>query len=517
MKSVASRRVLACLAVGVLFLTAACTSAVNQAAQTAVSGPPAAGGTLVIANSTDAQPGSFMSPALGNVLTEYAVFETLTLIDPNTGQPQGVLAKSWKMAPDGRSMSVQLLDDVTFHSGRKMTSADVIYSLRQMQNPAVSPQGQFIASQISGMKANGDYEVDLTFKRPLPNIFDLFEIMPIVNKDTFGQISSGKVVDGTGRFMWKSWTPGDKIVLQKYDNYRDAKDTHLDTIEIDTITDPTAELAAIRSGRVQYAVGLSPLDARTLGQQSGYALVQSGGSALPLAFDVTKAPFNNKAVRQAVEYAIDRSRVVQQVEGRLGDATDLPWKTSTPGYNTSLAGTYTYQPGKARQMLAAAGVKAGTSFNVVVPNFPESVEMFQIIKNDLAAVGLNATAQVISSTDYDQRIANGNLGAPAFLMRNGNGFSPASAVEARPELRATGNVEHFQSAEYTGLAQALTTAVSPGQQEKALSAYDAYFLNQAFAVPVIVRKTLSVRASTVGGITTTQQGFLNVSTAYLAK
>jgi len=78
-------------------------------------------------------------------------------------------------------------------------------------------------------------------------------------------------------------------------------------------------------------------------------------------------------------------------------------------------------------------------------------------------------------------------------------------------------VEHFQSAEYTGLAQALTTAVSPGQQEKALSAYDAYFLNQAFAVPVIVRKTLSVRASTVGGITTTQQGFLNVSTAYLAK
>jgi peptide/nickel transport system substrate-binding protein len=516
MKSVASRRVLACLAVSGLFLTAAC-SAATQTTNASAAGPPQSGGTLVVAQSVDATPGQFLSPSLGNILTEYAVFETLTRISTTTGEPYGVIAQSWKLSPDGKSMSIQLRHGVTFHSGQTLTSADVLYTLRQAQNPGVSPQGAPLASQISGMTANGDYEVNLTFKRPMPNIFDLFEITPIVNPATFGQISAGKVVDGTGPYVWKSWVPGSEIVLQKYGNYRDAKDIHLDTIDIDVITDPTAELDAIKSGRVQYAVGLASLDASTLAKQPGYALLQTGGAELATCFDTATAPFDNQAVRQAVQYAIDRQRIVAQVEGGLADATDLPWHTSTPGYDTSQSSQYTYQPGKAKQLLASAGIKSGTSFNLVTLDTPELAGIAQVIKYNLAAIGLNANVQALAQTSYNQREANGNMGAPAFLLQTSQGFSPATQVEITPQLRASSNLENFQNAQYTSLVNALTSAVSPSQQQQALTNYDAYSLNQAFCVPEVTRQTPSVRTTTVNGITATAYGFLDLATAYLVK
>ena len=507
-----------CAAATAILCSAACTAATHTAgsASSGTAGPVRDGGTLVVGQTSDANPGSLLKTSIGNILSEYAVLESLTLIDLKTGRPNGVLAKSFTLAPDAKSIDITLRDDVTFHSGRKLTADDVIFTLKKVQDPATGAANQAIASKISGIQAKGDYELALTFSQPLPNVFDLFETMPVLNKDTYADYAAGKVVDGTGRFEWKSWTPGGQIVLTKYANYRDAKNTHLDKIEIDVINDPTAMVSAIRSGRVQYGVGTAALDARSLSQQSGFSLVTSGGSAIPLAFDVTRAPFNNKTVRQALEYAIDRNRIVQQVEGGQALAADIPWKTSTVGYDETQAKQYTYQPDKAKQMLAQAGVTSA-SFDVVTLNTPEATGIFQIVKNNLAAVGFNAKAVPLSATDYDQRIANRNMGAPAVLMMNSNGLSPASAVVSRPELVASNNVTHFQSPEYTSLVQEVTSAGTTAEQEKALHDYNAYFLDQAFAVPLTVRPTMTVRSNTVGGITSTQAGFLQLGQAWLSK
>lgn len=512
------RRRLAAGAAGAAVLASAACSAAQQGSvgHAASAGPVHDGGTLVVAQTSDADPGSFLKTSIGNILSEYAVLETLTRIDTRTGKPQGVLASSWTLAKDGKSMDIKLRPGVTFHSGRELTVDDVIFTLKKVQDPKTGAANQAIAGQISGMTAKNDHELVLTFKKPLPNIFDLFETMPILNKDTYGDYAAGKNVDGTGRFAWKSWTPGGKIVLTRYAKYRDAKDTHLGTIEIDIIKDPTAMTAAVRSGRVQYGVGMAALDTRSLSEQPGYALVTSGGSAIPLAFDVTKPPFDDKRVRQAIQYAIDRDRIVRQVEGGQAQATSLPWRTSTPGYDATQAKRYTYQPAKAKQLLAQAGVKKA-SFDMVVLNRPESTGIFQIVKNNLAAVGLTAKPVILAAADYDGRIAKGDMGTPAFLMLASNGLSPASAVVNRPELLPKGNPEHFQSPEYTRLVTAVTDASTDAGQQKALKDYDAYFTDQAFAVPLITRPTFTVRTNTVNGIGSTQMGFLDVSRAWLSK
>ncbi|EFL22160.1 putative ABC peptide transporter, substrate-binding component [Streptomyces himastatinicus ATCC 53653] len=512
-------RLIAAAASVALLTTAACSAATDSGpggGKDTAAGPVRDGGTLTVAQASDADPGSFLKTSVGNILSEYTVLETLTLMDAKTGKPKGVLAKSWKLAPDAKSIDITLRDDVTFHSGRKLTARDVIFTLKKVRDPATGAAGQAIAQQITSMKAEGDHELKLTFSKPTPNVFDLFETAPILNPATYDDYAAGKNVDGTGRFVWKSWTPGGRIALTKYAKYRDAKNTHLDKINIQVINDPTAIVSAIRSGRVQYGVGAAALDARSLSKQPGYALLSSGGSAIPFSMDVTKAPFDKKEVRQAVQYAIDRRRIVQQVEGGHADATSLPWKKNAVGYDAGQAKHYGYQPDKAKKLLAKAGVK-GATFKVVTLNTPEATSIFQIVKNNLAAVGLNAKPEVLSATEYDGRIAKRDMGAPAVQMMNSNALLPASAVTSRPEFVPNDNLLHVKSPAYTKLVKNVSDASTPAAQKKALHAYNAYFLDQAFAVPLITRPTLTVRSTSVGGIAPTQTGFLNLGQAWLSE
>jgi peptide/nickel transport system substrate-binding protein len=366
------------------------------------------------------------------------------------------------------------------------------------------------------VQAMSDTELALTFAKPLPNIFDLFETLPILNKDAYADYAAGKKVDGTGRFEWKSYTPGGKIELTKYAKYRDAANTHLDAIEISMIKDPTALVSAIRSGRAQYAVGVPPVDARSLGEQQGFALVSSGGAAFPFALNVTKPPFDNKSVRQAVQYAIDRDRIVQQVEGGKAQAASLPWRPSTVGYDAKQSGHYTYDQAKAKQLLADAGVKPGTTFDVTVGDAPEALAIFQIVKNNLAAVGLNANPAITNIPDYEQKLATRSFTTAAVLMQASNGPSPASAMVSRPELVADNNVSKFATPEYTKLTQAVTNASVKADQEKALRDFNAYFVDEAFAVPLMIRPTLTIRTSSLNNILPTQMGFLNLGQSWLS-
>ncbi|TCC28966.1 ABC transporter substrate-binding protein [Kribbella speibonae] len=509
-------------AAAVMLAGAACSAATQntgqntgQAAATAA-GPAQNGGTLVVAQAYDPDPASFLKTAVGNIVTEYAVFETLTLIDAQTGEPKGVLAKSWKLAPDGKSMTVQLRDDVTFHSGRKLTAADVAFTVDKAKEPAVGAANQKIAAQISAVQVKSDTELSLTFANPLPAIFDLFETMPILNKDTYADYAAGQKVDGTGRFEWKSFTPGGKVELTKYAKYRDAVNTHLDAIEVNIVKDPTALVSAIKSGRAQYAVGVAPVDARSLGTQQGFALLSSGGAAFHLGLNVTKPPFDNKSVRQAVQYAIDRNRIVQQAEGGKATAASLPWRPSTVGYDSAQSGHYTYDPAKAKQMLTDAGVKPGTTFDVATADGPESLAIFQIVKNNLAAVGLEAKPVTMNVPDYQQKLAARTFPTAAVLMQASNGASPATAMVSRPELSAEQNITFFKTPEYSALSRTVTNASTKAAQEKALKEFDDYFLDQAFAVALITRPTLTVRSSSLNNIVATQMGFLNLGQSWLS-
>ncbi|AZS35713.1 Glutathione-binding protein GsiB [Microbacterium lemovicicum] len=496
--------------IAALSLLAACSG--GGGGDTGGTGEAVEGKTLVAAQPVDLAPSSFLKTTFGNILAEYAVFETLTLISPESGEPEGVLASSWEIAPDQLSMDITLRDDVTFHSGKKFTADDVIFTLEKVQDPAEGAANEVIAANISAMDKISDTELKLTFAQPEVSMFDLFESMPIVNSESYADNAAGEVVDGTGRFSWDKWTPGSTLELKKYDGYRDAANTTLAGIEVQVIADASAMLSAVRSGSVQYAIGIPASDSTVLAQDPAFALVKTGGSSESLAFDVTQAPFDKPEVRQAIAYAIDRDRINDQVYGGQSRPTDLFWKEASPGYDEEQSNLYGYDMDKAAQLLASAGV-SNTSFDLLAVNDPATLGAFQIIQNSLAELGLNATVTAVDSADYDQRKASGQMGAPVYLIGATESQSPGATLQTRVELRAEDNLTGFSSPEYTSLIQDVTTATDPEVIREALRAYNEYFLDQAFVLPIVQSQNISVRSSDVDGIGGTQAGFIRLDTA----
>ncbi|GHJ40956.1 hypothetical protein Sm713_65650 [Streptomyces sp. TS71-3] len=214
-----------------------------------------------------------------------------------------------------------------------MTAEDVVHSLQQVSKPANASQLASLAAQFTRITASGPLEVAITLAKPLgAALFDVFEMTPIVDREGADGLRDGSRVIGTGPFRWGRWRPGVQLSLERNPHYREPGRPYIDRVEIPVITDPTALLSALRSGRAHIAQGLAALDIEALRGDRRYRAVDTkGGILMPLGLDVTQAPFDDRRVRQAVGLAIDRDRLLAQVLAGQGTATDLWWGGQEPG------------------------------------------------------------------------------------------------------------------------------------------------------------------------------------------
>lgn len=502
--------------VGLLLTTivlSGCTSALNKpSSQTS---GPIRGGTLAVAVTPDAQPGAVLGGYESNWPWLSNVFETLVRLDPKTREPKPLLATKWKVASDGLSIAITLRDDVTFQTGRKMTADDVKFSLEKAAQPASLSIVGFIARQFTAINVTSPTTLTITFAKPLSNVFDFFSQTSIIDKETFAGLASGSQVIGTGPYKFTNWKPGASYTLQRYTGYRDKSAANFDTIRYDVITNSTAEIAAVRSGRDQIAYGLATTDTQGFANNKQYRVMGRGGTIFPMGMNVTVAPFNNKEVRQAVGYAIDRQRINQQVFQGTGTVTDLFWGPNDPGYSKKLADQYTYDPAKAKKMIQDAGA-AGTQVPVVYMSTPIMNSVYQIFANNLTAIGLKPSAVPLDSPTFISRQIKGDLG-PMFLGTHGQvGRAPSTLIDSLPTLRK-GNPSQFWSSEYEQLRNNLLAATSTKASADALQALSAYMLDQAFVMAILQAPKQIVVSSKVQGLQFGPSGELYAEHAYLTK
>lgn len=467
------------------------SSAMAQDAITVVQGP-------------DAQPRNLLPTRGGNLPWIKNVFETLTLRD-ETGEPQPLLATSWTLADDGLSITIQLRDDVTFHTGRAMTAEDVKFTFETVAAPETAAQTGFIAREFSAIEVLSDTELTITFTQPLPSLYDLFEETPIIDQETYANREDGSQVVGTGPYTFASWTPGAEIVLQRYDGYRDANAAQIETINHAIIRDPTAILAALRSGRAQIAFNLVPRIAQTLSRDANYVIEPGGGAIFPLGLNVTQAPFDNVDVRRAVGFAIDRERINDQVFAGVGTPTPLFWNETDAQGLDALANAYPYDPDTAREMIEAAGA-TGAAIKIIVPSIPPNVATAEIVQNNLTAVGFEVEVEVLDVPTYDRRQVAGDLDQSFILIHGLVGYGAETLLSAAPSLRE-GNPSQFWTPEYEQLRADLNAATGDGRTA-ALEALTQYMIDEAFNLAVVQSANLTVISTRVDNVVLSRRGHL---------
>jgi peptide/nickel transport system substrate-binding protein len=340
---------------------------------------------------TSLDPTADATASIDGMLTQN-VFESLTTVN-EAGEVLPQLAQSWSVSDDGLTYTFKLVQGATFHDGTAFDAEDVKFSFdRAMAEDSVNPsKGIFKSIESVSVVDPGTVEIKLSRK----DAFFLFNMAQgdasIVAPESVDTNNATPV--GTGAFKYDSWTRGDKLVLTKNADHRDAGSVSLDRVEFKFISDAAAASAALLSEEIDAFPGFPApeLLPQFEADPRFNVVVGSTEGEVILAMNNSKPPFNDIRVRRAISYAIDRDEII---DGAMyGQAVPIGsfYPPHGPAY-VDLTGTYPHDTAKAKAMFEEAGV-AGTTMTLRVPPFPYATRSAEIIQAQLAEAGIDAKVE----------------------------------------------------------------------------------------------------------------------------
>ncbi|MGQ0569912.1 MAG: ABC transporter substrate-binding protein [Armatimonadota bacterium] len=403
---------------------AAVAIAVVSLAGTAVG--QARGGTLKILIIVDSETG--MDPhkrltASTEIMLE-TMHETLVEFESATGEFKPDLAESWQISQDGRTYTFKIRRGVRFHNGREMTATDVKYSFERILNPATGSPRRLAFSPIDRIEAPDATTVVFSLKAPFaPFLANMAHIgTAIVPREAVeaggGDLSRNSV--GVGPFAFKEWVRDNYLRVERNPTYWRRGLPYLDGIEFRFNSDPNARFAAFRSGQVNFLYKIDKPFVRALQNNDLYTVVGGQSSTYAyLYFNITRPPFNDVRVRQAVSWAMDRDAI--RANALLKFGVSLPSGFLPPDHWGALRESiYGKQDlDRARQLLSEAGFRGGRYNITVVTITPPNVRAAETLQQQLRPLGFDIEVRVLEpapmlraafSADFDMLILHGNFG-----------------------------------------------------------------------------------------------------------
>ena len=325
------------------------------------------------------------------------------------------LAQSWSASRNGLDWTFNLRQGVLFHNGREATAEDVVYSLSRLLDPVVgSPRSWFLdkvkgASEfrsgaiqhLEGIKALDRYTVQIALSEPFAPFISILGLphTSVIPREEVERLQAGfaSAPVGTGAFRFVRWEQGREIVLEGNERYfrgRPALDRVRFVIFPGNVQNEM--LQAFQRGDLEESP-IPPRSRRQLLDAGQYRVVRKPLLSIRLlGFNIEQPPFDQRQVRQAFNYAIDKVRMNQEIQDdRYGVAQGI-LPPGMPGYNPEVHG-YSYQPHQAEELLAQAGHQDGKGLApVTLATSVKSEEVRQesrFVQQYLAAVGVQVDLQ----------------------------------------------------------------------------------------------------------------------------
>lgn len=510
-----SRRTLLGAGLGVAAMAAlsACGRSAVQEGAAGGDGPKA----VILTQSSDIQPASFMSQNNPNFSLMRTVFNTLTSYDGETLEPQPQLAKSWEFSADKKTLTLALRDDVAFHNGEKFTSADVAAAIAFLQLDTTSSQVKHNAKIISQVDASDPAKVVLTLNNAVSNLFDMFEMMSIPQKDSIADLVAGKAFIGTGPFKVDSYKPGQGLAMSKNAEYFMGA-PKIDTFEIQVVSESSSRVSSLKTGGSQISMDLAPLDAVSFKGDSKVEniIVDTYDSAFYVASNVTIAPLDTKEVRQAIAYSIDREAILGKALSGIGQVSSLPWSPGSPAFDQDKANTYQQDLAKAKILVEAAdamGKEVKIHFIATQAGF---AAVAQIVQEGINATGLKATLVPLQPADFQKGLSGEGL--PGMFV-SGHGFgqlNPATLLKGAFPFNADKNASRFDNADYKALAGEVWQSTDESMSKESYAKINDFLLDQQFVSNLVSSAHTYTISTTLKGLDYTALAYLNLDKAELS-
>ncbi|MGK6306028.1 ABC transporter substrate-binding protein [Variovorax sp. DT-64] len=402
---------------------AALLSATLLAASALVSMPGAAvadeapkrGGTLVLGSTQIPRHlNGAVQSGIATAVPSTQIFASPLRFD-DKWNPQPYLAESWKLAEDGKSLTLNLRKNAVFHDGKPVTSADVAFSIMAIKanHPFTTMMGP-----VEKVDTPDPHTAIIRMSAPHPAIVLAMSpaLCPILPKHIYGDGQDLKGhprnstdVVGSGPFKLAEFKSGQRIVMERFDKFFLPGKPYLDKVIVNITPDMSSLMLGLERGDMQMLPFVSvPTDLKRLANNPQVTLTPKGyegiGALNWLAFNLTKKPLSDVQVRKAIATAIDKNFITKALMGGFATPADGPIVASSPFAVPDLV-RYPLDLKKAAEMLDAAGYKAGANgerFKLTIDYLPgaddQQKTVAEYIRGQLKKIGI--AVEVRASADF---------------------------------------------------------------------------------------------------------------------
>jgi peptide/nickel transport system substrate-binding protein len=328
------------------------------------------------------------------------VYDGLVRYKDGTLETEPALAKSWTISDDGLTYTFTLRDGIKFHDGSPLTAEAVKFNFDRMLDDKHPYHDtgpfplSFFFSAIDSVTAKDKLTVEFKLKDPYaPFLSNLaYPTGLIVSPEAVKKYGKdfGRHPTGTGAYEFAEWESNSKVVVTRNEDYWDGAPS-LEAVIFRPITDANTRVAEMLSGGIDMMVEVPPDNVATFQSDAAFSMYeQAGPHVWFLILNAKEGPFADKRVRQAINYAIDKKALVENVlQGTAAIAAGPTPPAFSWAYNDSLQ-PYPYDPDKARKLIKEAGQEgAELTFYVTEggSGMLDPVPMGAAIQADLAKVG----------------------------------------------------------------------------------------------------------------------------------
>lgn len=359
----------------------------------------ARGGTMRVGMDAD---NTTMDPHRSTAAVDRQVYNNIygKLMDIDTKfgiVPQ--LAQSWEIKDGGLTYVFKLRRGVKFHDGSDFTAEIVKWNFDRMRDPALASPRRSEIAPVKDVKVVDPYTVEITLTAPFTPFLSVLTDRAgmMISKaavEKFGDDYARNPV-GTGPFRFVEWVKDDHLTLKRFDGYWEKGLPYLDEVIYRPIPDTSVRFTAMRTHQVDFMHQIHPKDVKDAKAERGLKV-----SEIPslwwqgIHLNNQVAPFTNKALRQAIWYAVDRTVIQRVVYYNLGASAWSPFPPSMWAQDRDFT-DWKRDLARAKAKLAEGGMPNGLSFTIKGWNQPTQIQELQIVQAQLKEIGVEMKIELL--------------------------------------------------------------------------------------------------------------------------
>ncbi|TKB96363.1 ABC transporter substrate-binding protein [Pedobacter cryophilus] len=477
------------------------------------------------------------------------IFNGLVQIDDSL-QIKPCVAKSWEISADGKQYIFHLRNDVYFHDdalfpnkkGRKVNAGDFKYSFSRIIDPKTASSGSWIFSdKVDGEEAfiaTNDSTLIIQLNKPFPPFLAMLSgqycsVIPFEVAEHYGKEFRNHPI-GTGPFKFKYWKEGEVLVLLKNENYfeRDADGVqlpYLDAVKATFIPDKQTAFMEFIKKKLDFFNSIDGSYRDDILTKSGKMTSKYEGK-----FQMVKGPYLNteylgilvdsnlaivknsplkyKKIRQAINYAINKERLVKYLRNSIGipgSSGFIP--AGMPGFDAKAVKGYSYNPAKARQLLKEAGFPNGKGMSEITLSTTTTYkDLIEFIQGELNNVGIKTKIEVNQSASLREVIAKRqvNFFRGSWIADYADGEIYLSMFYSKNYVPIGPNYTSFNHKEFDVLFEQLNFVKDDEERFKLYQKMDQLVMDEAPVVVLFYDEFINMYQNNISGFSKNAQNLV---------